>query len=292
MSESEQSRDLTLDLRWSAHVIGATSGGTGGNQMAIGRELFDELQKRWGSHSSWAVWTIERPDERATAHIGELDVLNPDINPALLGSLTPEIVLVGLNASSREGSALPWGNFHDASLRANDYKLRHAAEDTSFWGAYMTDALVNFPETDSARVRTHIKSHPEMVAAQLDRLEDEILSLGVVDPLLVALGGLAYDLLSGRFGEKYRVVKVTHYAHQVSKETLREEMLSTVEATRRIGRPKQFFETRCRNVDCTFEGGKVEVTIDYRTPYETGYSWTCPVCGTKNSSEFSGPGSD
>jgi hypothetical protein len=258
-----------------------------GIQMTVSRELFDELQQRWGGHSSWAVWKLNRPDERATAHVGELDVLNPDINPALLGSLRPEIILVGLNASSREGNALPWGNFHDSSPQSRDYKLRFAAEDTHFWGAYMTDALVNFSQTDSGVVRAYIRAHPEEVAAQLDRLEEEILSLGVADPVLVGLGGAAFDLIHRRFKDTYRVVKVTHYSYTVGAFALREEMLTTIEQALRTHKPKQFYEARCQNRDCTFAGEKVDITISYKTPYETGYSWICPVCGTKHSSEYS-----
>jgi hypothetical protein len=256
--------------------------------MTVSRALFDEVQQRWGEHSSWAVWKLSRPDEKAKAHVGNLDVLNPDLNPELLESLTPEVVLVGLNASSREGDALPWGNFHDSSSRANDYKLRFAAEDTHFWGAYLTDALVNFPETDSRVVRAYMKAHPEEVTAQLDRLEAEILSLGVADPVLVGLGGAAFDLIRRRFGGRWRVVKVTHYSHFLGPFALREEMLTTIDQALRTHKLKRFYETRCRNKACEFSGGTVDVTADYRTPYETGYSWNCPVCGTNNSTEFSG----
>jgi hypothetical protein len=50
---------------------------------------------------------------------------------------------------------------------------------------------------------------------------------------------------------------------------------------------QQFYEARCWNTECDFTGGKVNITIDYRTPYETGYSWLCPNCGMKISTEHS-----
>ena len=206
--------------------------------MSISRDRFDELQQLWGDHASWAVWQLNSPEERPKAHVGDRTVLDPAANPDLLDVLTSEVIMIGLNASSRSGGGQAWANFHDASPDANDFKLRFAAQGTSFWGAYMTDALVDFPETDSALVASYIKSNPVKVTSQLDRLDEEILSVGATDPVLVALGGLAFDLVRHRFEAKYRVVKVTHYAHFVSKEALREEMVTVIEGARRSPRPK------------------------------------------------------
>jgi hypothetical protein len=51
--------------------------------------------------------------------------------------------------------------------------------------------------------------------------------------------------------------------------------------------PRQSHESRCWNPECDFEGGTVDITIDYRTPYETGYTWICPKCGMKIETEYS-----
>jgi hypothetical protein len=50
---------------------------------------------------------------------------------------------------------------------------------------------------------------------------------------------------------------------------------------------QRFYESRCWNKECNFEGGKVDVAIDYRTPYENGYSWVCSNCGMEISTEYS-----
>jgi len=199
-----------------------------GNEPTISRTRFDELQARWGAHSSWAVWKTIGPEEKPKAHVGDRMILNPKINAELLSVLNPEVVMVGLNASSREGDTEPWGNFHDGRSEGNDFKIRFAFEGTPFWGAYMTDVLVNFPETDSRKVRAHVKANPDIVAKQLDRLERELQHLGATDPLLIAFGGLASDLVCRHLGDRYRVAKVTHYAHQIGKETYRAEVLEAI----------------------------------------------------------------
>jgi hypothetical protein len=277
--------------------------------MAISRERFDALQIKWDAHSSWAVWKTAGPDESPKAHVGDRSVLNPDANVELLDVLNPAIVMVGLNASSREGNGEAWGNFHDGDPNANDFKLRFALEGTWLWGAYMTDVLVNFPETDSGKVLAYTKANPDEVAKQLDRFEEELHDLGTSNPLVIVFGADAYNLLHRRLGDKYWLVKVTHYSAYINKVKLRSDIIRAVAeatSTNQIpsdalpGEPhlepqvskKQFYEARCRNEQCDFAGGMVDVTTDYRTPYETGYSWTCPNCGTKTSTEFSFPPRD
>lgn len=277
--------------------------------MAISRERFDALQAKWGAHSSWAVWKTASPDEKPKAHIGDRSVLNPDTNVELLDVLNPAIVMVGLNASSREGNGEPWANFHDADPNANDFKLRFAFEETWLWGAYMTDALVNFPETDSRKVLSYTKANPDEVAKQLGRFEEELHDLGATSPLVIVFGGGAYDLLRRYLGDKYLLVKVTHYAFRINKVKLREDIIRAVAEAAGTNqmpsdalpgelhltgpvRREQFYVARCRNQQCDFAGGMLDVTIDYQTPYETGYSWTCPNCGTKISTESSFPPRD
>jgi hypothetical protein len=277
--------------------------------MTISRERFDALQAKWGAHSSWAVWKAAGLDEKPKAHIGDRSILNPDTNLELLDVLNPAIVMVGLNASSRGGNGEAWANFHDGDRNANDFKLRFALEGTWLWGAYMTDALVNFPETDSAKVLAFTKANPHEVAKQLSRFEEELQDLGAINPLVIVFGGGAYSLLRRHLGDKYWLVRVTHYAFRINKVKLRADITRAVaEATSTSQIPsdalpgemhlkpsatkKQFYEARCRNEQCDFVGGMVDVTIDYKTPYETGYSWTCPNCGTKTPTEFSFPPRD
>ncbi|MGI8484956.1 MAG: hypothetical protein ACR2OU_11930 [Thermomicrobiales bacterium] len=201
----------------------------------ISRERFDNVKAKWGAYSSWAVWRRIGPGDAPKKDIGDLSILDPVQNPALLESLNPNIVLLGLNAASRAIALEPWVNFHDSRSVANDFKIRFALEETPYWGAYMTDVLVGLHETDSARVNSWIKRDPVGVDKQAARLESELADIGAVDPLVVAFGGVAYDVLRVRLGKNYRIVKVTHYAHQVGKEKYRDEVLRVLDgATKEI----------------------------------------------------------
>ncbi len=201
----------------------------------ISRERFDDVKAKWGAYSSWAVWKRIGPGDAPKKDMGDLSILDPDKNPALLESLNPNIVLLGLNAASRAIASESWVNFHDSRSVANDFKIRFALKETPYWGAYMTDVLVGLHETDSAKVSSWIKHNSLGVDEQVARLESELVDIGAVDPLVVAFGGLAHDVLRVRLGKKYRIVKVTHYAHQVGKEEYRDEVLRVLDgATKEI----------------------------------------------------------
>lgn len=191
----------------------------------ITRERFDAVKANWGAYSSWAVWKRIGPGDAPKKDVGDLSILDPDQNPALLESLNPNIVFLGLNAASRPIASEPWVNFHDSRSVANDFKIRFALQDTPYSGAYMTDVLVGLHETDSAKVSRWIKRNPSGVEEQIARFERELADIGAVNPLVVAFGGAAYDALRLRLGTSYRSVKVMHYAHQIGKERYRGEVL-------------------------------------------------------------------
>lgn len=199
----------------------------------ITRSRFEDLKAKWGEYASWAVWALPEPGRPVKAGVGDLAVLDPDVNPHLLASLNPNIVLVGLNAASRAmASGDAWVNFHDPRSVANDFKLRFALKDTTYWGAYMTDVFIGLHETDSSKVAKWMKENPLLVDEHLERLRKELTDLGVDNPLLVALGVRVYEILQARLGHEFRIVKVTHYAHQISKENYREEVLRVLNNVR------------------------------------------------------------
>ena len=79
--------------------------------------------------------------------MGDLTVLDPEINKNLLSQLNPNVVLVALNFS--QGSVEhPFGNFHSNYPRAHDFKTRFALRDTPFWGANMTDIIKDYDDKD------------------------------------------------------------------------------------------------------------------------------------------------
>lgn len=116
--------------------------------MPIARERFEAVKRAWGHVGSWAVWADALPGEGVKAGVGDLSVLDPDANPDLLQTLNPDVVMLGINGS---GASTPdaFSNFHDASPRANRFKLRHAYRGTPYWGAYLTETFKGLPSSSA-----------------------------------------------------------------------------------------------------------------------------------------------
>ena len=83
------------------------------------REKFDLIREKYGWSSSWAIWS--EVGETQKSNVGDLSVLDPDINTGLLSQLNTGIVLIGLNIS-RGVIKEPFANFHDKRSQATDYK--------------------------------------------------------------------------------------------------------------------------------------------------------------------------
>ncbi len=182
---------------------------------------FNLMKSRHGAHGSWAVWAP--PSGAPKSNIGNLDVLDEQANPALLETLNPGVVMVGLNLSRRFLNE-PFRNFHDPSASANDFKVRYAFRDTEFWGAYMTDVIKEFVEPLSGTLLNYLRRNPEVVRDHVKSLRSELLDLGHPRPLILALGGDAHRLLVDNLctNEYSLLVHLTHYSHRISKEKYRD----------------------------------------------------------------------
>jgi len=82
----------------------------------VERATFDVIKWKHGAYASWAVWA--QPTGRPKSNTGDLSVLDPEVNPALLRTLRPDVVMVALNLS--RFSPAPFGNFHEASPESQD----------------------------------------------------------------------------------------------------------------------------------------------------------------------------
>jgi hypothetical protein len=156
--------------------------------------------------------------------MGDLRVLDEHINPALLATLNPGVVMIGLNIS-RGGLSQPFRNFHDPSAIANDFKIRYAFHDTEFSGAYMTDVIKGFEEPISGKLVDHLAAHPGVIHEHMKVLRDELLDLGHPRPVILAFGVAAHGLLKEnlRADEYSLLVPLTHYSHRISKEKYRDD---------------------------------------------------------------------
>jgi hypothetical protein len=158
--------------------------------------------------------------------IGDLAVLDPNANPALLQALAPEVIMAGLNISRSFDE--PFRNFHDQDASAMDFKLRAAFTGTPYWGAYMTDVVKNVEMVKSKDLLKYLRSNPNVMAAQMDIFREEVHDLGCAEPLILAFGVAAFNLLRQHLapGEYGALVRLTHYSHYISQSKYREEVLA------------------------------------------------------------------
>ncbi len=186
----------------------------------ITREKFDFIKKKYGPLASWAIWAEQ--GDTPKSNMGDLSILDPDVDKNLLSKLNPNIVLVALNFAA-DIEHEPWDNFHKYRPHATDFKTRYALRDTPLWGAYMTDILKNYPEVDSQKVLSHIKKHPELEQQNITSFRQELEDVGSTNPRLIAFGNIVNDILKRNLAE-FEIIKIPHYAHRMNKETYREQV--------------------------------------------------------------------
>jgi len=189
----------------------------------ITKEKFYSVKEKYGRVASWAIWAHE--DEEPKSNMGDLTVLDPEINKNLLSELNPNVVLVALNFSENVDHK-PFENFH-AGGKFQDYKTRYAIRDSPYWGGYMTDIIKNRPEKKSKELVKYLETHPDEVQSNVESFRQELRDIGAEKPKLVAFGRAVYDILKRNLPE-FEIVKITHYAHFMSKEKYREELKRSV----------------------------------------------------------------
>jgi hypothetical protein len=146
----------------------------------IDEQRFDNIHHKYGAVASWAVWS--RPDLKNMAKVGNLDVLDPQKNIELLGTLHTDLILIGLNGSRCMNGAAKLSNFHDKSAKGRDYKLRHAANGTALWGSYMTDIIKDLPILNSNEVWAYLRADEAIVKSSIESFRQEIAEIGAKSP--------------------------------------------------------------------------------------------------------------
>lgn len=195
----------------------------------VSKKNFETLKKEFGLCGSWAIW--KRPTGSPKSNTGDMEWAS---DPALNEKVGTNFVFIGLNwagghGDQNKGGTIKWKDFHSDYAFQNDYKLRFALMDTPYWGSYITDIIKYYPETDSSKVRTLVKQDAELAKKNIDYFERELNLLGVKSPVLVAMGGAAYEIVSKYLGAKYKVVQIKHYSYTISKEDYRKEVLAILD---------------------------------------------------------------
>jgi hypothetical protein len=193
------------------------------------RDTFDRIKQRHGGYASWAVWA--EADKPAKSNMEDLGVLDPDRNPRLLAILTNDVVMLGLAISAPLSE--PFQNFHGPSGGA--YKIRHAFEDTPYYGAYMTDFIkgVVIPEANSAR--RYLAEHPLVVRENIQRFLAELDDLRADRPTILTFGGDTYRLVANNLPrEKYsRLIPIMSYGNYISQQNYRQAVLEQIGSNER-----------------------------------------------------------
>src|SRR6267378_3680450 len=189
-------------------------------------QQFENIKQKRGSYASWAVWADA--SEKPKSNMGDVSHFK---NESVLSLLKNNVVMVGLNISRRVSE--PFINFHDPNPRANDFKIRYAFKDSEYYGAYMTDIIKSREEVDSANVMKYLKEHPKVIDKNLETFREEMQDLKATAPVILAFGKDAYKILSEKLNtnEYRKLIKLTHYSHQIGKEAYKEAVFREIGAS-------------------------------------------------------------
>ena len=190
----------------------------------ISQNQYELIREKHGKYASWAVWA--EASDKPKSNMGDMAIFGDN---KVLPLLKPNVLMVGLNLS-RFTISEPFRNFHDPSPSGQDYKIRFAFRDTEYYGAYMTDIIKGVVEVDSKNIPKHLKESPGVLAESLEIFRQELRDLGSVSPLILAFGRIAYDTIKENLHSKEygKLIRLTHYSHQIGKEKYRETVLAEI----------------------------------------------------------------
>lgn len=186
---------------------------------------YELIREKHGKYASWAVWA--EASDKPKSNMGDMTIFGDNL---MLHLLKSNVLMVGLNLSRFTPSDL-LRNFHDPSPSGQDYKIRFAFRDTEYYGAYMTDIIKGVVEVDSKNIPKHLKENPGVLAESIEIFRQELRDLGAAAPLILAFGRISYEIIKEKLlpTEYGKLVRLTHYSHQISKEKYRETVLKEIQ---------------------------------------------------------------
>lgn len=191
---------------------------------------FENIKRKHGLYASWAVWADA--SQKPKSNMGDVSHFK---NDNVLSLLRNDVVMVGLNISrsASEPEPDPFINFHDPNPAANDFKIRYAFKESAYYGAYMTDVIKFLEEVNSKAVMTHLRERPDIIEKNLALFREEMRDLRATAPIILAFGKDAHKLLSENLKENEysKLIKLTHYSHQIGKEAYKEAVFEEIGAS-------------------------------------------------------------
>ena len=152
------------------------------------------------------------------SNIGDLTVLDPKINKNLFNELNPEVVFVALNIS-RGDIKIPLEIFMTLEVLQQILKLDLLSKIPPFWGGYMTDIIKDFEEKISGKVKEYLSKNREFEKQNVDMFL-ELNDIGAKNPTLIAFGNDVYSILNRHLKDRFKIIKVPHYANYTNKEKI------------------------------------------------------------------------
>lgn len=173
--------------------------------------------------ASWGNWRT--PDSKVTSNL--------EFSNELLQGLQPNIVFCGLNVST-DVEPGNWNNFHKKGDRGNS-NLRDSIIGTRLQGAYLTDLIKFYPETDSGIVERHFKNNKGELERHAGWFVKEMIQLkeffwknnSKLPLIIIVMGNRAQELFNTAEIEKklrkekfddVKVYFVRHYSQDCKKE--------------------------------------------------------------------------
>jgi len=94
----------------------------------------------------------------------------------------------------------------------------------------MTDIIKKMEMKSSPGVKTYLKKNPSVVQENISAFREELSELEAEEPILLAFGIDAYNLLykNLRKYEYSKLVRLTHYSHQIGKEDYKKEVFNQI----------------------------------------------------------------
>ena len=90
----------------------------------------------------------------------------------------------------------------------------------------MTDIIKDFEQKASGKMMNYLKQNPEFEQKNTKIFRQEISDIGSKNPTIVAFGGDTHKVLKRNFSDEFKIVKIPHFSHFISKENYRKEVES------------------------------------------------------------------
>ena len=148
-------------------------------------KLVEDVYGKPINFASWGNWKKRTSDSKTS---------NLEFSDELLQGLQPNIVFCGLNVST-DVEPGNWNNFHKKGDDGNS-NLRDSIIGTRLRGAYLTDLIKFYPETDSREVERHFKNkngelecHAEWFVKEMIQLKEFFWKNNSKLPLIIIVMG-------------------------------------------------------------------------------------------------------